>query len=65
MNEISIPDDDLREEYDFSARELRSAERGRYARGRITATRLMQMDPDAAGEAGSRDCERGIRDEPA
>jgi hypothetical protein len=64
MSEVSIPDDDLREEYDFSAQHLRSAERGRYARSQITGTRLMQIDPDVAGE-GSRDCEEGICDEPA
>lgn len=64
MNEPSIPADDLRQEYDFSAQGLRSAERGRYARSRIRRARLMQVDPDVAEENNSRDCEDGIRDEP-
>jgi hypothetical protein len=48
MSEASIPDDDLREEYDFSAEELRSAERGRYARRFAAGVTLMPIDPDVA-----------------
>lgn len=57
MSTASNPDNNMREEYDFSSEELRSAERGRYVRSQITGTRLMRIDPDAAGEEDSRDCE--------
>ena len=48
MSGASIPDGDLREEYDFSAEELRSAERGRYARKSAAGVTLMPIDPDVA-----------------
>ena len=40
--------DELREQYDFSAEDLRGAERGKYAERYAQGVNLVRIDPDLA-----------------
>ena len=48
MNGISNPDDEMRQEYDFSDDDLRGAVRGKYAKHFRAGVAVVVIDPDVA-----------------